>query len=187
MLQYGFIVADADRQLSYDHYCLRTIRIPKQRLEYLVSDRCPNIASRDFTLSRSVCRSPIFKYTSVDFCDEHFQSAFYALDTLTNKNVIPVYIPETLQVKDLRFILNDNEQEKFNCLHKYLRDLYVKVQKRHPIKNFCALSSSAYSASELELSEEEVRAMFGRLPEKAKEMSENQDINFIPDGVRRYN
>ncbi len=182
MLQYGFVVAENELNLSYDHSNKHQIRVPQIKIRELESQRCPTIARWNSEIYGNRCSTPILEYLSDEFSEESKQSAFYAFDNLTNKNIVPVFMPQSREFKDLNSVLSGDEQEKFVKVVAYLRKKYIKLEKRHPDPNFMNVEPS-FSSSEISLSEDEIIELFGRLPKLSDSHipTLRDRVSYIPD------
>ena len=185
MLQYGFVVIEDDKNLYYDHFNKHQIRLPQIKISELNSHRCPSIASWHSQNQGNRCSTPVLEYKLSQYGDETKQSAFYAFDTLTQHKVIPVYLPRIREFKDLNSVLSETEQEKFEKVISYLRQKYIKLEKRHPDPNFANYEPN-FSSAEIEMSEDEIIELFGRLPKisDAHIPTLQDKISFIPDKIR---
>ena len=189
MLQYGFVVVNSNHNVSYDHEKNTKIRFSKIKLQELKSHRCPVIAKLDASAMTKKINSPVFKYAKLDFCNEIRQSAYYAFDTLTHKNIVPAFITETNEIKDLSDVLSDSEKKAFFTIISYLRCRYIRAEKRHPDVHFLSQAESDnFSATELDLSEDEIIKLFGRLPSMASNDDDSVDSSeYIPDTFGKLN
>ena len=181
---YGFIVAD-EAGFSFDHEKKVSLELPSEKTQELCVDKFPVLARLDGSDGTLHLKSPVFRYVNQNISDEPYQSAFYAFDNLTKQNIIPVYIAATGEVKDLKHILDDAQRASFGHLAKHLRRKYLREDIRHPQKYFLKDLDSQIATTELDMSDAEVLALFGRLPKAFEaEFQPRDTAEFIPEKLR---
>ena len=185
MLEYGFVVVSDDRELSYDHIKKRHFPISRIKMRELKSHRCNVLATQDFSKIAKRVETPLFRYEEEEFCPEKIQSAFYALDTMTRKNIIPVFLPETQQVKDLGSVLTEAEKKAFLNIVFHLRTAYLHPETRHPSEFFLKQKPNKFLADEMALSDDEFTQLFGRLPNISTSEAIADQSRYIPENFSK--
>lgn len=169
MLKYGFVVF-LDGEATYDHVVQAKLPYANDLLTELKCSTQPVIAQRHYpsqdTSQDIGVSSPLFRYVSSKSGIDSYQSAFYLADALMRKTVLPVYLPETGEVKDLMPLLTDEQKLDAKIALQILRARYIKTAERKPASCFMIRGeSSRYDSDTIELSDEEMLKIFGRLPE----------------------
>ncbi len=187
LLKFGFVV-DIRGSAIYDHVVNARMEYADALISKLKSDVYPVIARRCQAASEEGVRSPVFQYQGACNVSSTFQSAYYLSDALTRKEILPVYFPETGEVKNLMPLLDEEQKEDALAVIQILRARYIKPEIRHPEKSFlCGRSDNGNLDSEtINISDEEILKIFGRLPVSSQDKHENLSSDgFISDNVAR--
>lgn len=166
LLRYGFVVF-LDGKATYDHVVRGRMAYADALMSELKSDKHPVLAKRFYAAHEGGVQSPLFGYVSPKSGIESFQSAYYLSDALMRKGMLPVYIAETGEVKDLMPLLADDAIRKdAEAVIQILRARYIKADKRKPTKGFMVRKdeSEGVAFDTVELSDAEMLAIFGKLP-----------------------
>jgi len=180
-----------DGVFAYDHIACNAIHYAAPLARKLKCNLHPAVARRFHTSNAGRVSSPIFRYECNMAGVESFQSAFYLLDALTRKGILPVYFPETEEVKDLMPLLNERQTEGAKNVIAILRTRYVQLACRHPEPGFMLTQyhNDDADTGTVDLSDDEIMKIFGRLPVSANNPEINHDSNedcgFISDNVAR--
>jgi|GEM_PF-2688205 len=173
MLKYGF-VAFIDGEATYDHVVRAKLPYADDLLPKLQCSTHPVIAQRHYPAQNAGenanVTSPIFRHVSSKCGIDSYQSAYYLTDSLTRKDVLPVYLPETGEVKDLMPLLNEEQKRDAKTALQILRARYIKAAGRKPAEYFMVKNDvNTYDSDTIELSDEEMMKIFGRLPDDQNE------------------
>ena len=196
-LKYGFVVS-LNGHYFYDHVLKNVVPYTElpTHLPQLLENTKP-IAKLYGTPEHGTVKSPVFRYEETSGGLECFQSAYYLVDSLTRKSILPVYFPETGEVKDLFALLPKSHQNEAKAVIQILRARYIRPASRKPSKCFMqeqsALARSdardANDTQMIEMSDEEMLKVFGRLPVSISihedEPIEGDNDAFISDSVAR--
>lgn len=198
LLEYGFVVY-LKGEATYDHVVKAKLPYANKLIAELQCATHPIIAQRFYPSEESGVRSPIFRYVSTRSGIGSYQSAYYLADALMRKGVLPVYIRATGEVKDLMPLLSEDQKRDAMMAMQILRARYIKADKRQPAKAFMVKTEFAeIDSSTIELSDQDMMKIFGRLPGAAKEKivpirnttavqvearDEQEEPAYIDDGV----
>ncbi|MFT5085631.1 MAG: hypothetical protein ACI9Y1_003692 [Lentisphaeria bacterium] len=189
-LNFGLVV-NLSGHYVYDHILHNVISYADNIADLLANAK--PIASLYSTSEHASVNSPIFRYEQKTGGLEWFQSAYYLVDSLTRKNILPVYLPKTREVKDLyRLISQENRRDAVaDAVIQILRARYIRAASRKPSKSFMEqqITADTISPDTIEMSDEEMLKLFGRLPvsaaQRAAEKAPSESDVFISDSVAR--
>ena len=163
-LQYGFVVFLSGSRATYDHKVKARMPYADTLLARLSQPEVPVIAREAKVVDGTAVSSPVFKYASSRTSVDSYQSAYYLTDTLMRKGMLPVFLPETGEVKDLMPLLTKSQREDAKLVIQILCARYIKATKRHPKRNFMVAECDSVDPHMLNMSDSEILAIFGRLP-----------------------
>ncbi len=169
MLSYGFVV-HIDGLFIYDHALCNAIDYATPLIEELKTTKHSAIAKRFDPPHEHGVSSPIFRHESSIPGVESFQSAYYLMDALTAKQMLPVFLPETEEVKDLMPLLSEDERTDALSIIQILRARYLKTEQREPHAAFMVAEyrKTAVDPKVVNLSDADMLKIFGRLPNVEK-------------------
>lgn len=188
LLRFGFVV-DINGKAVYDHVVNAEMPYANALLAELKTAKYPAIARRCVVANEEGLNSPVFQYEAVSSAASTFQSAYYLSDALTRKDILPVYFPDTQEVKNLMPLLEESEKADARAVMAILRARYIKPEIRHPDRAFLSRENGVtdLSSKSIEISDAEMLKIFGRLPAREHDQSNQSEASdlFISDNVAR--
>lgn len=188
LLRFGFVV-DIKGEVIYDHVVNARMEYANGLLAELKTSSQPVIARRCIVASEEGVKSPVFKYEGANNVLSTFQSAYYLSDALTRKGILPLYFPDTEEVKNLMPLLDESQKADAQAVVAILRARYIKPEIRHPDKAFLSSQNreTDMSSESIQLSDTEMLKIFGRLPAREHDQSNQSEAGdlFISDNVAR--
>ncbi|WP_370980121.1 hypothetical protein [Agaribacterium sp. ZY112] len=169
-LKYGFVVYLDDDKAVYDDKVLARLPYADALFNRLSGSEHPCVAREAVHVNGIKVSSPVFKYENKRGSIESYQSAYYLTDALMRKGMLPVFLPETGEVKDLLPLLTKEQRDDAILVIQILQARYIKTEKRHPSRNFMPAQDVSLDSSMLDLSDAEIMAIFGRLPDEHEDV-----------------
>ncbi|WP_143247597.1 hypothetical protein [Agaribacterium haliotis] len=190
-LKYGFVVFSGQGQALYDDRVKARMPYADSLYERLCSSEVPSIARLTDVVNGTQISSPVFKYEGSRHGIDSYQSAYYLTDALMRKGMLPVFLSESGEVKNILPLLTKEQRKDAMLVIQILQARYIKSDERHPAPNFMVNDEPEYDSLTLELSDSEILAIFGRLPDDKMEVFTpdlghiEAQAGFIADGVIR--